>query len=187
MAEALNRKLLRSAPKVAILKPADGERLTVTTERKGTVALTSGCSARTNRVSWVALPVLSVVTERTGPTNAALVASVSDSDSTCLATMLPSGSTLASTSTNMPWVRPLRPETPSNFVLLATFTWKVRRFLTRRVKLPVKLELLLVLVTVSTMPFNSSIPGPLAAVITAGTTRIEGSTWPVIWPVLGSV
>src|SRR5579884_528070 len=97
---------------------------------------------------------------------------------------VPFWSTLASTSTNRPWVSALSPDTPSNFVLFVTFIWKVRVLLTRIVKLPVKFELLVVVVTDSTMPFRSSIsPKLLTDVITVGVTRMEGLTWPVIWPV----
>src|SRR6516162_1082502 len=51
-----------------------GTVFTVTTESSGTFGApnwTSGCSSRTKRVNWVALPLESVVTERMGPRNPA--------------------------------------------------------------------------------------------------------------------
>ena len=144
-------------------------RLTVAGACSGNRRLSSGCVSTTNILNCVACPVESRLTDVAKPTRVTLPEFWSSASSalTCLATILPFESSLASTSTKVLAAKALSPEMSSNFVLLVILMVSV--FWPRAsTKLPMKAELLLVVVTLWTVPLRSSSSSSFSSPVAVG-------------------
>src|SRR5437867_2065524 len=97
--------------------------LTVAGACSGNRRLSSGCVSTTNILNCVTCPVESRLTDVAKPTRVTLPEFWSSASSalTCLATILPFESSLASTSTKVFAAKALSPEMSSNFVMLVIF------------------------------------------------------------------